>query len=106
LACKNLNLKRKIKDNEGKEWTKKEEMNPAYFFMDKNGKPLSLWAKCKDCGKWNIIREGANSIQNLPSLKKLLKPIIQRCTKCGEEKGILVERGWHSRKGMKEPTDC
>ena len=81
-------------------------MNPAWFFSDKKGKPLSLWAKCKNFGKWNMIREGINSIQNLPSPKKLSNPILKKCPKCGDEKGILVERVIFARKGMKEPKDC
>ena len=79
-------------------------MNPAWFFSDKKGKPLSLWAKCKNCGKWNMIREGISSIQNLPSPKKLSKPILKKCEKCNKE--IIVERVWFARKGMKEPKDC
>lgn len=81
----------------------KEEMNPAWLFIDKNTKPLSLWAKCKNCGEWNLIRKSTNSVQGLPSAKKLSKPIIKNCPKCGAAKGILIERVWFARRGMREP---
>jgi hypothetical protein len=78
----------------------KKEINPAWFFLINKGKmSLSLWAKCKKCGKWNRIeRADITDLSPLP-----MKPIEESCQKCGDEKGILIERVFFARKGMKEP---
>jgi predicted ATP-dependent serine protease len=81
--------------------SKKESRNPAWFFINNKGK-MSLWAKCKNCGKWNSIRnEDVTDLSPLPQ-----KPIEAPCSKCEDKKGIFVERVFFARKGMKEPRDC
>jgi hypothetical protein len=80
----------------------KKEMNPAWLFKSNEGKKsfsFTLWAKCKNCRKWNRIERA--DIKDLSPLPK--KPIEEPCQKCGNEKGIFIERVFFARKGMKEP---
>ena len=75
----------------------KKEMNVARCFFNMK----EIWTKCKNCGRWNKIREGAEIDKFRPTPKKPITVICQN-GECGKE--IVVERLWFSRKGMKTPT--
>ena len=77
------------------------EMGASWLFFDKSVRPTEIWAKCRECGKWNKICEKAEIADFRPSSEK---PRTEHCTYCGKE--IVVQRVWPARKGMKKPREC
>jgi predicted ATP-dependent serine protease len=73
-------------------------MNVGWLFLDKK----EIWTKCKECGKWNKIREKADIDRFRPSPEKPAKEICQNAD-CRKE--LVIERIWFARKGMKKPKE-
>jgi len=48
-------------------------MNVSWLFFDKK----EIWAKCKECGRWNKIREKTDIARFKPSPEKPIKEICQ-----------------------------
>jgi hypothetical protein len=74
------------------------EMGASWLFFDKSVRPSEIWAKCRECHKWNKICEKAEIAEFRPSLRK---PRTKRCVYCGKE--IVIHRVWAARKGMEKP---
>jgi predicted ATP-dependent serine protease len=71
-------------------------MNAGWLFLEDR----EIWAKCKECGKWNKLREKSDIDIFRPSKEKSAKEI---CQNAEYRKELIIERVWFARKGMNKP---
>jgi hypothetical protein len=77
----------------------KQEMNVSWLYLDER----EIWAKCKECGKWNKICEKSDIDKFKPSPEKPTNVPCQN-PKCPRRE-FVIERVFFARKGMKKPKE-
>ena len=80
---------------------RRKNMSVSWLFWD-DTRPSEVWVKCNKCGKWNKIREGAETVDFKPTPEK---PARETCSRCASK--IEIQRHWNARKNMGKPAeDC